>query len=125
MTSRIACVVICAALAGCPGGPRTAAPVEPDTARTALKTTLDAWKAGQDSASLAQASPPIIAQDLDWMTGAKLMNYELIDDGTPEDANLRVRVKLTLRDAQGKETTKTAIYVVGTDPKITVFRALE
>jgi hypothetical protein len=126
VTYRIAfAAAACAALAGCSGGPRTAAPVEPDKARAALRTTLDAWKAGKSPESLARADPPIVAQDLDWMTGSKLTEYELADDGKAEDANLRVRVRLTVRDTQGKTTTKTAVYVVGTDPKLTVFRALE
>lgn len=113
-----------AAAAGCGGGP-VAAPVEPDKARAALRTTLDAWKAGKSADSLAHADPPIVAQDLDWMAGAALTDYQLLDDGTPQDANLRARVRLSLKTRQGKAVTKAAVYVVGTDPKLTVFRALE
>lgn len=111
--------------AGCSKGPPLAAPVEPDKARAALRTTLDAWKAGRAIGSLGQEAPPIVAQDLDWMAGAKLAEYKLLDDGKAEDANLRVPVQLTIRDAQGRAATKTVNYVVGTDPKLTVFRAFE
>lgn len=124
-TNRFAVAALLVALAGCSPGPRTAAPVEPDKARAALRTALDAWKAGRPIESLAGESPPIVAQDFDWMAGATLVEYQLLGDGTPEDANLRVRVQLTVRDRQGRTTTKTVPYVVGTDPKLTVFRALE
>lgn len=113
------------ALAGCTVGPPKAAPVEPEKARTALKTTLDAWKAGRAIDSLAGETPPIVAQDLDWMAGAKLTDYQVVDDGLAQDANLKIRVKLTVRDPQGKTAAKTVTYIVGTDPKVTVFRAME
>jgi len=121
-----ALAVLAAALAlGCSAqGPR-AAPVEPDKARAALVATLDLWKAGKKIEDASAANPPVVAQDFDWMAGAKLTEYKLLGDGTPEDANLRVRVQLTVRDAQGRTTTKTVNYVVGTDPKLTVFRAME
>jgi hypothetical protein len=113
-------------LAGCAPGPKTAAPVEPEKARAALKTTLDAWKAGRPIDALRQDAPPIVAQDFDWMAGAELAEYKVLGDGDPEDANLRVKVHLTLRPAQGAATaTKTVTYVVGTDPRLTVFRAME
>lgn len=111
--------------AGCSSSGPRAAPVVPETARTALRTTLDAWKAGQTPESLNQASPPIVAQDIDWLGGSKLLAYQVLDDGTPEDANLRVPVELKLKDKSGRETTRKVVYVVGTDPKVTVFRAME
>ncbi len=124
-TAVPAAAVLAAALAGCSVGPKVAAPVEPDRARAALRTALDAWKAGKPIESLAQADPPIVAQDFDWMAGAKLEGYTLLDDGRAEDANLRVRVQLAVRPAQGVAAKKTVSYVVGTDPKLTVFRAME
>ena len=33
-------------------------------------------------------------QDFDWAGGARLVNYQIIDDGQAYDANLRIRVKL-------------------------------
>lgn len=105
-------------------GPR-AAPVEPDKARAALVATLDLWKAGKKIEDAGTANPPVVAQDFDWMAGAKLTDYKVLGDGTSEDANLRVRVQLSVRDTQGRAITKTVHYVVGTDPKLTVFRAME
>lgn len=128
MTSRPAprglLVAALVALTGCSAGPPKAAPVEPEKALAALRTALDAWKAGKTPDSLGQANPPVVAQDLDWMAGAKLTDYKVLGEGTPEDANLRVRAQLTLV-TQGRTATKTVTYIVGTDPKLTVFRAME
>jgi hypothetical protein len=126
LSARAAAVLAAVALAGCSTGPKTAAPVEPTRARAALVATLDAWKAGRPIDSMPQADPPVVAQDFDWIAGAKLDAYTVLDDGKPEDANLRVRVQLTVRPAGGAAPVKkTVAYVVGTDPKLTVFRAME
>ena len=125
MRTNLAAVALAAAfLAGCSSGPK-AAPVEPGKARAALVTALDAWKAGKSIDELKAATPPIVAQDFDWMAGAKLTDYAVVGDGEAQDANLRVQVKLTLRTAQGATATKTVHYVVGTDKTLTVFRAME
>lgn len=115
---------ILAVVAGCGDRP-VAAPVDPPAARAALKQALDAWKAGQTIDSLKTASPEVIAQDFDWMAGATLTEYKVLDEGIPLDANLRVKVSLTVRDKGGKTATKQVAYIVGTDPKLTVFRAME
>ena len=39
-------------------------------------------------------------QDLDWEGGAKLLDYQIVDDGQPADANLRVKVRLTTSGAR-------------------------
>ncbi len=117
---RLAMLVVFGLAVGCGDRP-VAAPVVPGKAREALRSALDAWKAGRPIDSLQQDNPPIVAQDFDWLAGAKLDAFELVGDGTPQDANLRVPVKLTLK---GKPA-KTVHYIVGTDIKLTVFRAME
>lgn len=107
---------------GCSTDPPKVAAVKPEEARAALKSTLDAWKAGKTIDSLSTENPPIVAQDMDWMQGKKLTSYEVVGDGTPQDANLRCEVKLTLA---GDPTEKKVFYIVGTSPKLTVFRAFE
>jgi hypothetical protein len=109
-----------ASIGGC-GDKPVAAPVNPEKAREVLRSTLDAWKAGRTIESLAKDDPPIIAQDFDWMAGVKLDHYEVLGDGTPQDANLRISAKLSLK---GKGQ-KTVTYIVGTDIKLTVFRSLD
>ena len=113
-------------LPGCGDASRAHAVNEP-TARDALKTALDGWKNGQTPASFASAASPMIVQDFEWDSGAKLLDYQLVDDGKAFDANLRVQVKLTLdggggKAPSGKKSEKTVWYLVGTSPKVTVFR---
>ncbi|WP_165249649.1 hypothetical protein [Paludisphaera soli] len=112
-------VALAAIATGCSSG--VAHPVDPGPAMDALKTTLDAWKAGKAPDSLQEASPPIVVQDLEWLSGAKLESYEVQGEGVPADANLQVRVKLNLA-AKGKKAQRDAHYLVTTSPALTVFR---
>ncbi len=110
-------------LSGCSGGPSH--PVNPALARDSLKTALDQWKKGEGPKSLESSSTPMTVQDLDWASGARLIDYQIVDDGTPKDANLHVQVKLTLSDPardNGKAAEKKVWYLVGTSPSVTVFR---
>ncbi len=108
------------AFTGCGSGP-VAGPVNADLARETLRTTLDAWKEGRAIGTLVSQSPSIVAQDFDWMAGAKLESYEFVNEGVSQDANLRVPVRLKLKD----KGLKSVSYIVGTDIKLTVFRAME
>jgi hypothetical protein len=111
-------------LPGC-SDPSRAHAVNVPKARDALKFALDEWKKGEkDPKSLASSSTPMIVQDFEWASGTKLVNYELLDDGKAEDANLRVQAKLSLIGSQGPTKTidKKVWYLVGTSPQVTVFR---
>ena len=89
----------------------------------ALTTALDHWKSGGDPLSMPSSSTPMTVQDLEWQSGARLLDYEVLGDGVPADANLRVKVKLTLANkAKGKNAEKTVNYLVTTSPAVTVFR---
>lgn len=121
-----AVVVVLAALPfpGCSGYGQ-ARPVDAPRAREALKTALEHWKKGEDPRSLELSSTPMVAQDFEWARGAKLIDYEVVDDGKEEGVNLRVQVKLTLTDPgkdKGKPIEKKASYVIGTSPSLTVYR---
>jgi hypothetical protein len=109
-------------LAGCSAS--SAHSVDPSHARDALKIALDEWKKGEGPKSLQSSASPMTVQDFEWQSGAKLLDYQLIDDGKAQDANLRVQVKLTLASASGKGTPieKKVWYLIGTSPSVTVFR---
>ena len=109
-----------ALLAGCGGN----VPVKVDVARKTLASTMESWKEGKTPEDLRKRSPSIVVQETEWTNGAKLLEYEILDGDKPVDANLIARVKLKLSGADGKEITKTATYVVGTSPVLTVFRDL-
>ena len=116
-----ALVVVATAVAASGCGSGVAHPVDPDRAMTALKTALDAWKDGKDPESLKTSDTPMVVQDMEWQSGAKLVDYQVEGDGSPADANLNVRVKLNLT-AKGKKVQRDAHYLVTTSPAVTVFR---
>jgi hypothetical protein len=109
------------AIGGCGTG---SAPVDPDKARLALESALEAWKKQEAPASLRKASPEIVVQDPDWNAGKQLDSFEILGEGTRDNANLRCKVRLRLREADGKNVEKQVGYVVGTSPVLTVFRDL-
>jgi hypothetical protein len=123
------CLVVLATLLlpGCSNS-NTAYAVNEPQARDALKIALDAWKKGETSQSLASSSTPMTVQDFEWDTGAKLVDYQLVGDGRADGPNLRIEVKLTTTgepvkgSKEAKPTEKKASYVVGTSPRLTVFR---
>ena len=116
--------IACFSLSAC-SKQKHAAQVDQKVAQESLRTVLESWKKGADLASLKQGSPSITVQDLDWKTGYKLLDYEIIGDGKFDDANLLCPVKLKLVDPQGKEVTREVTYMIGTDPVITVFREIK
>lgn len=124
-----ACLIVLATLLlpGCSNS-SVANPVDAPQARDVLKIALDAWKKGETSASLASSSTPMTVQDFEWDQGAKLIDYELVGDGRADGPNLRIQVKLTTTGEpvkgkkEAKPAEKKASYVVGTSPRLTVFR---
>lgn len=108
-------------LSGCSGSAPSA--VDDGQARDTLKTALDGWKKGDSPSALKEASPSIIVQDLDWINGDKLVDYQLDGDSKTREANLYIPVKLTIKRGQGKEVKKSVSYIVSTNPTHTVFRA--
>lgn len=107
---------------GCSPYPKVAPKVDQEKALQVLRLALDAWKEGKPITDLAQASDKIVAQDFDWMQNKKLISYEVMGKGIPQDANLRVEVSLRF---DGETQPKMVAYIVGTAPVQTVFRAFE
>jgi len=111
-------------LSGC-WGSQGAHAVDPSRAREALNTALEHWKKGAEPGSLASSATPMTVQDFEWAAGAKLIDYQVVDEGKAYDANLRVQVKLTMSGQgqdQGKTIEKKVWYLVTTSPNVTVFR---
>jgi hypothetical protein len=115
-------VLLALLLSGCSGSSHAGA-VDASLARESLKVALEHWKKGEDPKLLQSSGTPMTAQDYDWDSGAKLLDYQILDDGRQEDANLRVQVKITLaQQGKSKGIEKEASYVVGTSPTVTVYR---
>ena len=108
-------------VSGCRGAPQ-AAPVDPALARQTLVRVLESWREGRSVRHWKQQTPPVVIQDADWQAGRSLSDFELLESGRAQDANLRCPVRLVLRDEQGRERQQQVVYLVGTDPVLTVFR---
>jgi len=121
----ICCMMICTIMiCGCGAEPR-AAPVDLAVARVTLKEVMEHWKSGGKIDNLRSRKPEVVVQEALWSEGRKLLNYSLVGEGRPEDANWFCEVELTLESDAGNEPVKKKItYVVGTDPVLTVFRAI-
>lgn len=98
--------------------------VRPDAARETLTMVLDHWRSGETPESLRTATPEIVVQDVAWNGGAKLLEYEVLNEGEARDSNLVVKVKLTLRDKDDKDVKQEVTYLISTDPVRTMHRAM-
>lgn len=96
--------------------------VEEDLARATLERTLEHWKSGGSVEDCRLWTPPVVVGTSPWSDNAKLVEYQ-IGESRAFDANLFVNVELTL-EISGRRETSVEQYCVGTDPVLTVFRAM-
>ncbi|MGV3484450.1 MAG: hypothetical protein ACO1RT_08530 [Planctomycetaceae bacterium] len=116
-------LVALASLSAC-SQPRAAA-VGPALAKATLVKVLEHWRQGGTIDELRQGTRPVVVQEAHWSNGQVLQEFNIVDDGRIEDANLFSEVELTLQAPGGGDAVKkTVTYVVGTDPVLTVFRAI-
>jgi hypothetical protein len=114
------CALAVSISAGCSGGLN--APVDAGKARETLRAALESWKNGDKLDALQGSSPPIYVIDMEWQSGAKLKDYQIVSDGEEKDAHLFCPVKLTVLGAGGRETKSEVIFIVATAPNLTVSR---
>jgi hypothetical protein len=117
----LVCVGAVCSTIGCNWG--GSSPVNAARAREYLQTALESWKKGDSSETLKKGSPPIYIIDLEWQSGAKLVDYQLVSD-EEKDAMLYSKVKLTVKDANGKDVQKDVTFMISTAPNVTVSRKL-
>jgi hypothetical protein len=113
-----ALALVCAVTLGCQRTARDLS-LDPEQARAACTTFLDAWKDGKQPDEL---QPGITGADFEWASGHKLVSYEVQPEEFNDGTNLHINVQLTLQDKEGKESSSNALYIVGTSPVVTVFR---
>lgn len=109
---------------GCGRRPTVAKPVDPDLARSTLDAVLASWQDGETPQVWSSRVPQVIVQDFDWSSGTTLQAYEILGDGDARDANLFCPVRLVVETTARRRTEMTVTYCVGTDPVLTVFRAM-
>lgn len=123
VVTLLTCALVCFVASGC--GEQRAAPVNVELARSTLLEVLEHWKKGGTIDELRRRSPEIVVQEALWSGGQKLQDFALVDDGRAQDSNWFCDVELTLASENGEEPTKkTLAYAIGTDPVLTVFRAM-
>ncbi|GIX04372.1 MAG: hypothetical protein KatS3mg114_0241 [Planctomycetaceae bacterium] len=96
--------------------------VQEDVARETLRRVLNLWQEGAPLEAAQQTSPTVVVQDSDWSAGARLLSYQCLDSGEPRNANLVIRVQLTLQTNDQRPQSKVVTYIVSTSPRLTVFR---
>jgi hypothetical protein len=106
---------------GCSGGHKNA-PVNAFEARKALRTALESWKSGDTVNALKGGERAIYVIDMDWQAGAKLKDYQIVNDGEEKDAHLFCPVSLTLQYPGGRESRMKVVYIIATAPNLTVSR---
>jgi hypothetical protein len=112
--------VLIAALvaAGCQSGsvpPQS----NPDQAREALTTALEAWKKGEPLDGLARRQPPIHFNDSK-ARETQLLDYKLEDGHTFYGQTVRIPVVLSLKRGDGSTKEKKAAYLVDTVPAVVI-----
>jgi hypothetical protein len=106
-------------LSGCQTKSR---PADQSIAQQSIEKMLETWKSGGKATDLKVATPSIIAVDDDWERNVVLNDYRVETNPFNDGVNLHFTVGLTLKNKQGKEVKKEQVYIVGTNPVITIFR---
>jgi hypothetical protein len=114
-----AAILATAAIVGCGGAEPTVA--DPQRAKAALQTALDAWRQGETESSLQQASPAIHVNDPEWRAGKQLVEYR-IEAEQPMGYSYRYDVVLTVKASQAQPKQQQVSYTVDTDPALVVVR---
>jgi hypothetical protein len=111
-------VIACGLGVGCG---RRNSPSDAPLARQSLTAALESWKAGDAPTKIRENTPPIVMVDPAWDNGKKLESFEIVGPEVDDGTNLICPVKLVVDDPRGKLTAEVK-YIVGTSPKITIFR---
>ena len=101
-------------LAGCTksGGEERYIPTEA-SARQALESALSRWRDGQAKPEkFTQGKVAVEVLDQIWLSGQKLVSFEILSEESPAGGPRVFSVKL--KTARGEQTVK--YYVVGIDP---------
>jgi hypothetical protein len=108
---------------GC-GSTPAPAPADEGQAKRTLDQALSAWQKGESVEAIKKASPPIVIKDPKWQRGDSLKKFEVDGAGKPSGAEREFKVTLWFADSEGKEVREEVVYRVGTQPILTVFRAM-
>ncbi|MFO0818335.1 MAG: hypothetical protein U1A77_10365 [Pirellulales bacterium] len=100
---------------GC--GPKLPPVADPELAKQALQTALEAWKNGQTIESLTKQTPAIYFNEEVWQGGQTLLKYEL-QENRASGRGWQFDVQMTLGNAP--DSPRVFHYLVDTDPAIVI-----
>jgi hypothetical protein len=106
-------------LSGCR---RAVVNADADQAGPALKTALEAWKAGKSPEDLTKQDPSIIMNEGDWETGKRLLEFKMDEKGTLVGRQVRWQVQVKMQDKGGKTQERRVSYIIDTTPRIVIVR---
>jgi hypothetical protein len=106
--------------AGC--GQRPPPEADPDKAREALNTALDAWKKGEKPEALQGRSPAIYFNEPQWYEGRKLLDYK-VEDGPGQTKGRSIRYSVVLSLEGGTKAQRKVVYQIDTSPRIVIVPA--
>lgn len=120
MSSRrffvLALLVVAGTLSGgC--GPKLPPVADPERAKQALQTALEAWKNGDTIESLTKQTPAIYFNEEVWQRGQSLLQYER-QENRASGRGWQFDVKMTFRNAPN--SPRVFHYLVDTDPAIVI-----
>jgi len=92
-----------------------------DRAKEVLLDVLETWKQGQ-ARTLAKRNPPVRFVDDDYVEGATLLDYHLVDPAQNVAPYDSVPVVIKVKTGGGV-IERTTVYQVTLDPKTAVLRA--
>ena|SRR5579871_864100 len=109
------CLVV---LVGC--GSQTPADIE--QAGPALRSALDAWKAGWSQKDLENQNPSILMNEDDWREGRTLVDFQMEPNGVMHGRQVVWWAMIKTKDKKGKIEERRAKYVVDTTPRLVIVR---
>jgi hypothetical protein len=110
-------------LSGCSGTPAPL-PADENQARQTLDRALASWQKGETVEAMKNATPSIVISDPNWGRREVLKRFEVGGTGKPAGAERVFTVTLWLANSKGEERSQQVDYKVGTQPILTVFRAM-
>jgi hypothetical protein len=103
-------LAMAAMVCGCRGS--LPAQADPDQARAALTSALDAWQKGQEIEKLAERDPPIHFNDPKCRGGTRLVSYRLEDGAEHHGQAARITAVLTFDQKDGAAKERKITYLV-------------
>jgi hypothetical protein len=115
----VTALVLCS-LSGC--GSRSMEPADLSQAGPALRTALEAWKAGKSKEEFESQKPPIVMNEDDWRVGKRLLDFQMEEQGSLSGRQVVWRAEIKLQDDSGKTEERKATYLIDTTPRLVIVR---